>query len=220
MPEYLMPDRPLRTRRRLPELLNLKEDFQQVTLTEDRRREWRNLLIAAVLCVGLGGVVILSVINDPDLLTVVSLIVGLLLGIPLLIAVFLVYPWNRQVLVDSRDGLCSLRMRFYTIPYRTIPLSLTHGKLGVEKVLRPRITRESPQDENGGLAVLSLLLGPFGLLITGIGLVSSIKKTEIPAWALVYRDCRSLDIKPRVLLTCRSNLTLLKAERIYSGWIY
>jgi len=215
-----MPDRPLRTRRRLPASLTLSENFQQVILTEDRRREWRNLALVTFLCSLFVGGLLASVAGQPNMLPALAMVVCPLFGIPLLIAGLFVYPWNRQVEIDSRHEFCLLRTRFYNLPCWTVGLPLAHGELRVEQIRRPRMTREASEGGSGGLAVLSLLLGPLGLLISGFNILSSIKRTEIRAWALVYRDNRFDDARPRILLACTSNQSLLRAEQAYSGWIH
>lgn len=214
---YTSDDAP-RIRGRLPETLRVDEDFQRIQVVEERRSAWRILFITGVAILMILALCVILLWHDRDTMQIVAGLLAVLLGIPWGIAALFVCPWNRSVVVDLRDGICTRQRRFYVVPVWSRSYSLWDGTLRVGPVIHTRVdTVDSGKDDNG-LGCLMHLLGPIGLIYTLFAFLGSVKRIEQPAWALMFDDTRSELQQSSLLIVCLRARPLRRLLDVANRW--
>lgn len=173
-------------RGRMPAAVKIRQYHWGIVLQEKRPKEWKQFWIALGFA-GLLAVFIYFYGRDQLADNTALAGFGLLVGVPFAIVLLFYLPWNRRVVIDSRDRRCVRQSRYFFFPWRHRSRPLTHGQLLLTNVNHVR--RDTNQsDESAGIGCLLFFLGPVGALVTGAQILSSIKRIHTPAHALYFHD--------------------------------
>lgn len=184
-----MTDSSLRCSGRLARVVHIREEGDRCVIIESRAVPLRNfgIVLGFLILIGglLSGVWRSSGTPGPDRLGVILMLC--FIGVPLLIGLL----WaglNRRVEIDLHMGTCTAQRRLLIVPFWSRTLSLQEGIIQVRPIVHLR--REATR-RIGALGCLLLLLGPVGVLIEGIAILSSIRTFETRVTGLVYQHAAS-----------------------------
>lgn len=159
----------------------VEETFSGVVATEDLRQAWIAFVVTVALLVT--GSLWLIQSNDQASPTGISILAGIIILI-----LWAAWPaTNLRMVFDERDDSCILQKRFYAFVYRTRYLTMQHASIS------RRYTQniQSGSGESKGSDVFGCLLfflGPIGLVLGGLQMLSNRKDTPTHSLHLMHVD--------------------------------